>query len=149
MAFQIIQQTAWEQYRETINQIHFQLVGSSQGQPTGYIDFLTNQTVSGNMIGDMHEAMVRFKATIEWVRSVPNIAAYVQSVVGDPTYDPGAESLTVLNAIDSTMTYLISTVGSYDRTFTATGVDTQTYTPAQTATLRTNLQAIVDAIEGT
>lgn len=103
--------------------------------------------LSSEVLGQLAEAASRFGSVSA------ELAAYARTAEGDPAYDVAAEFTAMRAAVIIARDWMIANLpqsGGYlaERTINADGTITQrTVTPAQTAGLRTVLQAVADTIQ--
>jgi hypothetical protein len=111
-------------------------------------DLMAAGPISGNLAIELHERLIRDRATLNAVSAVTGIAAYAQSQEGDGTYNVATEFAAVVAAIESVRDWLITNVNTTSWvTFSTAGVSTKTFSSAATAGARTQLDALVATIE--
>jgi hypothetical protein len=96
------------------------------------------------------------KATMQAASSVPGLAAYAQAQINDPTFDIAASFVDMMTQINSTSAWFVANFpkdGSgflLAKSFTGDNsgrTQDRQFTPAQTATLRTVLNALIATID--
>jgi hypothetical protein len=112
------------------------------------IAFMAANTISANVIHQTWEQLVKVRNRLTAISALTGFQAHIRNRMGDQTYDATGELNGILSAIATLQTYLTGTIQSTADTFVASGVNTQQFTPAQTATLRGHLQGVVNAVRG-
>lgn len=111
-------------------------------------DLMAAGSVSGNLAVALHERLVRDRATLIAVRDTSGIGNYAKAQEDDPAYDVAAEFNAVIAAVESTRDWLINNVNTSSWvTFSTSGVAVKTFTSAQTAGARTQLDALIATIQ--
>lgn len=118
---------------------------------SGKISQMAAGNVTSGMIRSTLSNLIAAKAALQAAAAVSGIAAYAQAQEGDETYDVVAEFNALVSAINTAGATLLTglpTSGGYVlmEQWSANGFTEREFTPAQTASLRTDLQAIVDSI---
>lgn len=144
MAFRATKATEYNQIREHL--ANFKTVLSAK------ISQMAAGNVTAGMIRSTLSNLVAAKAALQAASAVPGLAAYAQAQEGDETYDVVAEFNTLVSAINTAGATLLTglpTSGGYVlmEQWSANGFTEREFTPAQTASLRIGLQAIVDSID--
>lgn len=103
--------------------------------------------ISGNLVADLMAQLVSYKARFQAIAAIPGIATYAQSQENDPLYSVGSEFTAMMNAIDTLGGWIVSNVNTTGWvTFSASGVSVKTFTSAQTAGLRTQIDSLTATI---
>lgn len=107
--------------------------------------------VSGNVIRQLLDALITAKAELQTAAAVNGIVAYAQSQEGDPEYDVAAQFTTLVDACTGVISWIVANIptsGGYVQmeTWSASGVSVRTFSTAQTAGLRTQLDTIIAAV---
>ena len=144
MAFRATKPTAYTTAKSTAAQAK-QLAQQSR-------DAMAAGTVSGNVIRQLLDRLLIAKTTFQSVAAVPGIAAYAQAQEGDGAYDVAAEFTAMTDAIDDVGAWILANVptsGGYVQMeqWSASGVSVRQFTTAQTAGLRTQLDALIATID--
>lgn len=114
-----------------------------------------NDTSAESIAGVRLQAKI-FKADVSSLAATPGLAEYVQAEVNDDQYDAIAAYLAVIAAIDAIITHIEAAVPDDDNghllieswdTSSRGDRTPVTFSPAQTATLRTLMQSLVDNID--
>lgn len=108
--------------------------------------------ISGSVVRQLLDRLIAGKATFASVAAVPGIATYAEAQEGDPTYDVAAEFNAMTAAIDDAITWILAAVpvsGGFVlmEQWTAGGVSVRTFSTAQTAGLRAELDALIATID--
>lgn len=97
--------------------------------------------LAGNITGidamNMLANLTRVIATFNDVAALPNIGPYVQDQFGNVNYDVAAEFTAMVNALTAVQTWLKTNIPANAVSIVNGALTGATYTPAQTATLRT------------
>lgn len=107
--------------------------------------------VSANVIRQLLDSFIAGKAKLQAASSVPGIADYAQAQEGDGAYDVQAEFTTMVNACTGVIDWIVTNIpasGGYVQLeqWSSSGVTVRTFTPAQTANLRTALDTFITTI---
>lgn len=113
---------------------------------------LAASNASYDFLRDIYRTLERAQAQFTQLAATPGLAGYAKAQENDPAYDVAAEFTAMQGAITSALTWMNSNA--------PTGVTAKTpanwgdgslianeFTPAQTAGLRTQLDAVIAAIE--
>jgi hypothetical protein len=125
----------------------------------GRAQALSTQAAAGSIgssaILDFATYLADAKIALTKAAQTGGIAAYAQAQINDPNIDIAAEFTAMMGAIDTTTAWVVDNfpkdgsgfllARSFQAGSTGRTVDRQ-FTPAQTATLRTALDALADAI---
>jgi hypothetical protein len=125
-------------------------------QAANLSSFTAANNVSANAIIDIFHRMTTLRGVLDSAAAVPGIAAYAQSQYDDdPSYDVVAEFQAVRAQAQATIDWI---VGNFPKAsgqdyilkdeLTDNGIAVRAFTPAQTASLRTVLDAFVATVEG-
>ena len=111
-------------------------------------DLMAAGPVSGNVAVGLHERLISDRAKLIAIRDLPGMGNFAKAQEDDVLYDVAAEFNAVLAAIVAVRDWMVTNIGSPNGwvTFSVTGVATKTYTSAQTAGLRTQLDALITTI---
>lgn len=110
-------------------------------------DTMAAGNVSGNVAITLHERLVADKATFTAIAATNGIGAYAQDQEANGGLDIVAEFNAMIAAMNSAGSWMINNVNTTGWvTFGAGGVTTKTFTPAQTAGLRAELDAVIATI---
>ena len=105
-------------------------------------------TINGRQVVEIHQTLHRFKASIESYRTILGLLEWARSQERDGTYDPVAEFLVLINLLDVAIATIETTPpGSLLSAWTLAGVQWSTFQPAQTAKLKSDLDAIAAQVE--
>lgn len=124
-------------------------------QLKAYVQQVSNATaagnVSANLVIELHWKMIWVKARFDAAAAVPGLAAYAQAQLGNPSLDIAAEFSAMVAQVVATRDWIITnfpSAGGYIQkdTLDASGVTVRQFTPAQTAGLRTVLDALIATI---
>lgn len=140
MAFRTTKSTAYRQSLDTCTQLKKYCQDVRALMAAG--------PISGNLAVELHERLIRDRAVLNAVAGVPGIAAYAQAQEGDGTYNVATEFAAVVAAIEAVRDWLVANVNTTSWvTFSTSGVATKTFSSAATAGARTQLDALIAAIE--
>jgi len=119
----------------------------------GFIAQLAAQNATYLYLRDIYRFLYNANAQFETLKATPGLAVYAQEQENDPAYNVAAEftamQATIANALSWMNTNIPTAVTAVSASAWATGDETiaTSFTPAQTATFRTVLTAIVNSIE--
>lgn len=107
--------------------------------------------VSGNVIRQLLDALIAAKAELQTAAGVTGIVAYAKAQEGDPDYDVATQFTALVDACTGVISWIIANIpasGGYVQmeTWSASGVSVRTFSTAQTAGLRTQLDTIIAAV---
>lgn len=103
--------------------------------------------ISGNLAIALHERLISDRARFVAIGAITGMAAYAQDQENDNAYDVVAEFNAMVAAIASVRDWLIANVSTSGWvTFSTSGVATKTFSSAQTAGLRTQLDSLIATI---
>lgn len=107
--------------------------------------------ISGNVLVELYLRLVAAKASFDAAAAVPGIAAYARDQFGDEGLDVVAEFTAMSSAITACGTWIATNFpasGGYilKDQLTASGVSVRSFSTAQTAGLRTQLDALLGTI---
>ena len=107
--------------------------------------------VSGNLVRQILDACITAKAEFAAAAQIQGLADYAQAQEGDPNYNVAAEFNAMTGAIDNVLAWIIANVptnGGYVQMeqWSTSGVTTRAFTTAQTAGLRTVLDAFAATV---
>jgi hypothetical protein len=109
--------------------------------------------VSANVIRQLYDRLLSAKARFAIIAAIPGIGAYAQQQEGDPLYDVAAKFTAMTTEINDTINWIIGAIPTGTgglvllETWTTSGVSVRTFTTAQTAGLRTELDALIATID--
>lgn len=108
--------------------------------------------ISASVLRELVNRLVAADAAFAEVASVPGIADYAQAQEGDAAYDVAAEFNAMRAAVQATRDWILNAVpqsGGFVlvEAWDASGVSQRTFTPTQTAGLRTQLDSLMAAID--
>lgn len=119
---------------------------------SAFISNLAGENTNYQTLRDIYVLLHNASAQLTSLAATPGLAAYASDQEGDPEYDVVAE----FTALQATLAAALSWMGSNVPTNvtvvapaswpSASSLIATTFTPAQTAGLRTQLQSVVDAI---
>jgi hypothetical protein len=142
------------QFRATLRTVYASVTSRSAQLKKQCQDASTQMAagnVSGNLVRQILDGCITAKAEFAAAAQVQGLAEYAQAQEGDPNYDVVAAFTDMSAAIDTILTTIIAlipTSGGYVlmETWTTSGVTTRIVTPAQSANLRTALDAFVATV---
>ncbi len=111
------------------------------------------ENISGNLVLALRERLIADNAVFDEAKAVDGIADYIKAIEDDPTYNVGPEFTAMQDAIEGADAWIVANypTDSSDwlqhQKFTVAGTDVRSFSPTQTAGLRTKVQSIIDAIE--
>lgn len=143
MAFRAELATVYASVRSRATQLKKQASEASAAMLAG--------NVSGNLVRQILDGCVTAKNEFAAAAQVNGLAAYAQNAEGDSEYNVAAEFTAMTGAIDNILTTIIAlipTSGGYVlmEQWSTSGVTTRVVTPAQSANLRTALDAFVATV---
>lgn len=109
--------------------------------------------ISANVIRQLLDSLLRTKTKLAEVSAISGIAAYAQAQEGDANYNVATEFTAMTNQIDATISWIIGAIptgtGGFAllETWSSSGVTVRTFSTAQTAGLRTAIDALVATID--
>ena len=107
--------------------------------------------LAGNITGidamNMMANLTRVIDSLNGVATLPGIGDYAQTQFGDVTYDVAAEFTAMLNALTAIKNWLVANIPQNAVTIVNGVLTGATYTPAQTAALRTLVSQAQATIE--
>jgi hypothetical protein len=110
-----------------------------------------NAQLAGNITGiDAMNMLANLKRVLEVfsrVSVLPGLAVYAQQQFGNDTYDVAAEFTTMVNALTATETWLKTNIPSNAVSIVNGQLTGATYTPAQTASLKSLVIAAAATID--
>lgn len=139
--------SAWRRIREMASYVKSRTVSLNTAAAAG--------SISSSLILDYATFLADAKIALQSAASVQGIAAYAQEQIADPTFDIVASYTDMVNAINSVTAWVIANFPKdangflLAKTFTAVNdgrTQDRTFTPAQTATLRTVLDTLTATI---
>lgn len=118
---------------------------------------LRAQMAAGNIeadqIVDLYRYLIQTKDRLNAVAAIPGIAQYAKDQFNNQSLDIVAEFNAMVTEIQDTIDLIVSIFPKDGNGYLlkdkliATGIDNRDFTPAQTATLRTQLDALIATIE--
>lgn len=119
--------------------------------------YLAGNNAGADFILNVYRRLRKEHAELTALAAVSGIGAYAQEQKADQNLDVAAEFNTLLGIIDTAADWIVANMPTVDVNGTdylvlltlaaeADDVTWRTFTPAQTATLRTNLTAIINGI---
>jgi hypothetical protein len=143
MAFRAELATVYASVRSRATQLKKQAQDASAAMAAG--------NVSGNLVRQILDGCITAKSEFAAAAQVQGLADYAQAQEGDPNYNVAAEFNAMTGAIDTILTTIIAlipTSGGYAlmEQWSTSGVTTRVVTPAQSANLRTALNAFVATV---
>ena len=119
-----------------------------QTRSQAWRDQLAAGPTGANVVLEIMESLKSYRAVLNEIAAIPGIAAYARAQENDETYDVVAEFQAMLATVQLAIDNVTSTFPS--STFHSIVGDVQTYqqfSVAQTANLRTRLDAIIASVE--
>lgn len=111
-------------------------------------------TLTSSNVLQLSQFLADSKVEFQRVSSVPGLAAYAQNQVNDPLLDIALEFTNMVNALDATIGWIVANfpkdAGGFllAQTILANGrPQDRVFTVAATATFRTQLDALIAAID--
>lgn len=143
MAFRAIHATTYDSVRSRATQLKKQAQDASTAMAAG--------NVSGNLVRQILDGCIVAKTEFAAAAQVSGIADYAKNQEGDPDYDVGAQFTAMTGAIDTILSTIISLIPTNSgyvlmEQWSTSGVTTRQITPAQSANLRTALNAFVATV---
>lgn len=96
---------------------------------------------------EMLNNLSRTITTLNSVSALPGLQAYAQQQFGSPAYDVAAEFTAMVNALTAIESWLKTNIPSNSVSIVNGVLTGNTYTPAQTAALRTLVNTAITTIE--
>lgn len=122
-------------------------------QCTSIIARLSAENANYEFIHGIYMTVKRAKDSIDAKKTVPGLADYAQAQEDDPAYNVVTEAQAMLATCQAVLNWMDANVPVTNITLKPVStwsddgiIISNTFTPAQTASLRTALQTIVDAI---
>lgn len=108
--------------------------------------------ISANVIRQLFDKLLSVDDAFDTVAAIPGLAAYAKAQEGDVNYDVAAAFTAMTDAIDNVISWIITTIPTSGgfvllEEWTVDGVDVRTFSTAQTANLRTQLDALIATID--
>lgn len=109
--------------------------------------------ISANVIRQLLDKLISAKAKFAEITAIPGIAAYAEAQEGDSAYDVSAEFTAMTSEVDGILNWVIANIptgtGGFvlTETWSTSGVSVRTFSTAQTAGLRTELDALIATID--
>lgn len=108
---------------------------------------LLSANINAQIIVGMVNTLNSHKTELEMVKNIPGILQYAKDQEQDQAYDVAAEFLNLIALIDTAIGTIQTTpTNTLINDWTLIGIAWNTFTPAQTAGLKVDLDAIVAAV---
>ena len=107
--------------------------------------------VPASLVLDMEPRLRDTKASLQQVAAIPGIAEYAQQQANNPALNVATEFTAMLNALDNVVAWIRTNYPVHNgyllsQTFGATGRQDRTFSAAETAGLRTVLDALIASV---
>lgn len=108
--------------------------------------------VTSQYLLNIYASMARYKLTFQQYAAVPGLVAYVKDQLDDQNLDISAEYTAMINAVEALRAAIIDPFPKdgagflLEKKVSAEGFSYRTFTPAQTASVKTAAQALVASI---
>lgn len=144
MAFRADRPTVYDRLRQTASNAKLLAATSRAAMLAG--------PVSANAVRQLLESFITAKAEFVAAAAVPGIAAYAQAQEGDANYDVAAEFSAMNTAATNVINWIVNNMPKgasghvLTETWSAAGIATRTFSTAETAGLRTVLDAFIATV---
>lgn len=107
--------------------------------------------VSASAVRQLLDLFIQGKAELQSAAQVPGMAEYAQAQEGDAAYDVATEFTAMINAASAVIDWIVNAVPKSDgyvlhEQWSASGVSVRTFASADTAGLRTVLNAFIATV---